>query len=45
MDKTSLDELKDLNTDLIKNLKTFDEKNLENILKLLQKKQVTILLL
>ena len=45
MDKTSLDELKDLNGDLIKNLKTFDEKNLENILKMLEKKQVSILLL
>jgi tRNA isopentenyl-2-thiomethyl-A-37 hydroxylase MiaE len=37
--------LKDLNEDLVKNIKTFQHKNLENLLKILDKKQVNIALL
>jgi hypothetical protein len=45
MESTTIEELKELNEDLIKNIKTFNEKNLEGIVKNLDGKKVTINLL
>jgi hypothetical protein len=39
--RTTSEELKELNHDLLKNIDKKDEKNIENIIKLLRKKEVS----